>query len=59
MTSGGEKNDDFIKYALTSTDYRNRVVSFDMLYLEIYLGHLKQYKENALVLIENIKEEVK
>jgi len=55
----GEKNDDFIKYALTSTDYRNRVVSFDMLYLEIYLGHLKQYKENALVLIENIKEEVK
>ncbi len=55
----GVKNDDFIKYALTATDFRNRVVSFKILYLEIYLGHLKKYKQDALVLIKNINTEVK
>ena len=54
----GVKNDDFIKYALTSTDFRNRVVSYKFLYLEIYLDHLKKYKDNALELIENINTEV-
>ncbi|MEM5563868.1 DUF6090 family protein [Psychroserpens sp. AS72] len=51
-------NEDFVKYALTSIDYRNRVISFNSLYYDIYLGFLRQYKEGAYKLIENIDKEL-
>lgn len=46
--------DEFITYALESQDYRNRVTSFYSLFFIGYLGLLKQYKERALELIEEI-----
>ncbi|MFD2914293.1 DUF6090 family protein [Psychroserpens luteus] len=52
-------NEDFVKYALSSIDYRNRVISFYGLYFNGYLGHLKQYKEEALLLVETIDKEIK
>ncbi|WP_432410544.1 DUF6090 family protein [Rasiella sp. SM2506] len=56
--SNDEPNEEFITYALTSVDYRNRVVSFYGLYYKIYLDYLKQYKEAALVLIETIDNKI-
>lgn len=50
----GKLNEDFIEYALTSDDYINRVSSFDLLYYGIYLSHLRMYKEEAHLLIEDI-----
>jgi len=55
----GVFNEDFVKYALSSIDYRNRVISFYGLYHNGYLGHLRQYKEEALLLVENIDKEIK
>ena len=55
----GKINDEFIKYAITSTDYRNRVNSFYLLYFKIYLGHLREYKQESLKLIESINEKLK
>ena len=52
-------NKEFTKYALESQDYRNRVRSFYRLYYEIYLGHLKGYRESALILIEDINKGIK
>ena len=43
----GAFNEDLVKYALTSQDYRNRVVSFKGLYYNLYQGYLRQYKEEA------------
>ncbi|MFT4662285.1 MAG: hypothetical protein ACI8XB_002574 [Patiriisocius sp.] len=54
-----EINEEFIKYALSSVEYRNRIVSFEQLYYDIYLGQLRQYKEEAKVLITKINREVK
>ena len=58
------KSDELIMYQLTSSDYINRVSSFYMLYYEnyqgeSYLGHLRNYKENALFLIEKINKKIK
>jgi hypothetical protein len=51
-------NSEFIEYALTSTDYINRVNNFYTVYYTIYLGQLKEYREEALVLIENINRKI-
>ncbi|MEL4456519.1 DUF6090 family protein [Lutimonas vermicola] len=58
------KSDELIIYQLTSSDYINRVSSFYMLYYENYQGesyleHLRNYKENALFLIEKINKKIK
>jgi hypothetical protein len=58
------KSDELIIYELTSSDYMNRVNSFYTLYYESYLGesylgHLRNYKENALFLIEKINKKIK
>jgi hypothetical protein len=55
----GVFNEDFVKYALTSVDYRNRVVSFNSLYYNDYLDHLRHYKEDALAVIANIDKGIK
>lgn len=47
-------NEEFVKYALTSQDYLNRVTSWRRLYFNNYLGHLKDYKASALLLIEEL-----
>jgi len=52
-------NDEFIEYALSSTDYRNRVNSFYFLYYKIYLRHLRNYRQESLKLIESINEKLK
>jgi len=54
----GKVNSEFIEYALTSTDYINRVNNFYTVYYTIYLGQLKAYREEALVLIENINRKI-
>lgn len=48
------QNDEFVRYALEDSDYINRVASWRKLYFENYLGHLKEYKENALILIADL-----
>ena len=48
------RNEDFVEYALTSWDYQNRVASWHRLFFENYLGHLKDYKQEALVLIKDL-----
>jgi hypothetical protein len=53
------KNEDFVQYALTSSDYLNRVTAWHRLYHRNYLGHLKEYKENALHLIEELDTRTK
>lgn len=57
--SNREINEEFIKYALSSIDYRNRVISFHELYYIIYLSHLREYKEEAKVLISKLNSQVK
>tara|TARA_B110000091_G_C13646904_1_gene403674 strand:+ start:104 stop:790 length:687 start_codon:yes stop_codon:yes gene_type:complete len=52
-------NEDFIKYALESQDYRNRVRSFYGVYYELYLGLLKDYRASALILVEEINKGIK
>jgi len=54
----GVKNDELINYVLTSDDYMNRAHSFYLLYYGLYLGHLKDYKENALEMIEKINKKI-
>jgi len=54
----GVFNEELTKYALTSIDYRNRVVSFYNLYFKGYLNFLKEYKEEALQLIETIDKKI-
>ncbi len=49
-------NKEFIKYALESQDYRNRVQSFYGLYYIGHLGLLKSYRESALILIEDLNK---
>jgi len=53
------KNDKLTTYVLTSDDYINRVRSFYRLYYHSYLGHLKEYKVNAQVLINKIDKKIK
>lgn len=53
------KNEDFVEYALTSSDYINRVASWRRLYFDNYLGHLKDYKERAVLLIEDLDRRTK
>ncbi len=53
-----QPNAEFIEYALTSTDYRNRVTNFHALFYRLYLGQLKDYRKDALVLIENIDQKI-
>jgi hypothetical protein len=50
----GVKNDDFVEYALTDSDYINRVASWRRLYFHNYLDHLKEYKASALILIADL-----
>jgi len=50
------KSKEFVEYALTSPDYRSRVASWRRLYFNNYLGHLKDYKEAAMLLIEDLYE---
>lgn len=52
------KNDELINYVLTSDDYMNRVHSFHRLFYKSYLGHLEDYKENALVLLKKINNKI-
>jgi hypothetical protein len=52
-------NEELTKYALTSIDYRNRIISFYSLYYDGYIRHLSKYKEEALVLIETINSNIK
>jgi len=52
------KNYELTNYALTSDDYMNRVRSFYRLFYHSYLGHLKDYKENALDMIERINKKI-
>ena len=47
-------NDDLIKYLLTA-DYRTRVGSFYVLHYQIYLELIKEYKSEALKLIQRIE----
>ena len=54
----GRKNDELINYVLNSDDYINRVHSFYRLFYHSYLGHLADYKENALVMIEKINNKI-
>jgi hypothetical protein len=54
-----EINEEFIKYALSSIDYRNRVISFNELYYVIYLSHLRKYKEEAKKLINKLNSQIK
>lgn len=51
-------NTEFIEYALTTTDYINRVNNFYKLFYVLYLGQLKDYRNGALVLIENIDRKI-
>lgn len=51
-------NEDLTNYALTSIDYRNRIVSFHNLYYKGYLDYLKDYKEEALVLSKAIDKKI-
>ena len=48
------KNEEFVEYALNSPDYLNRVTVWKILYFEMYLGHLREYKVRALNLIEDL-----
>ena len=54
-----DSNSEFIVYALTSTDYVNRVNNFYAVFYKLYLGQLKEYREDAIVLIENINKKIK
>lgn len=49
-------NKEFIKYALESQDYRNRVHSFYRLYYILYLGQIKNYRESAFILLEDLNK---
>ncbi|MGK0413275.1 MAG: hypothetical protein ACJA1B_001478 [Polaribacter sp.] len=51
-------NVEFIEYALTSTDYINRVNNFYAVFYKLYLDQLKEYRKDALVLIENINRNI-
>jgi hypothetical protein len=53
------KNEDFVEYALSSSDYRNRATAWHRLYFNNYLGHLKYYKESALLLIDELDKRTK
>ncbi len=57
--TNSEINDGFIKYALSSIDYRNRVISFHELYYDVYLSYLREYKEEAKMLITKLNSQVK
>jgi len=52
----GIKNSEFVNYALNSPDYLNRVATWRRLYFVNYLGHLKDYKESASLLIEDLNK---
>lgn len=52
----GTKNDELTTYVLTSDDYVNRAHSFYRLYYGSYLGHLKKYKKDALLMIKKINK---
>ena len=52
-----EQNDDLIKYLLTD-DYRTRVGSFYILHYTIYLVLIKEYRGEALKLIEHIDNRI-
>lgn len=54
----GRKNDELIAYVLTSDDYINRVESFYRLFYHSYLGHLADYKLEALVMIDKINNKI-
>jgi hypothetical protein len=55
----GTFNEEFTQYALTSIDYRNRIILFYALYYNTYLTHFREYKEEALKLIESINKKIK
>ena len=54
----GVKNDELMTYMLTSSDYLNRVNYFYLLYYRGYLGHLKNYRKQAHVLIEKLNTKI-
>ncbi|MDP5091943.1 MAG: DUF6090 family protein [Polaribacter sp.] len=51
-------NAEFIEYALTSTDYLNRVNNFYAVFYMLLVGQLKEYREDALVLIKHIDQKI-
>jgi len=50
------KNDETILYMLNSWDYRNRVSAAYILQYQIYLRQLKEYKKDALMIIDDINK---
>lgn len=51
-------NEEFTTYALTSIDYRNRIILFYTLYYKTYLKYFRNYKEEALKLIKTINTKI-
>ena len=51
-------NEEIIHYMLNSWDYINRVTATYMLEQQIHLNQLKNYKKEALIIIENINREI-
>jgi hypothetical protein len=47
-------NDEFIKYALSDQDYKNRVATYYLLHYSIYTPLLKSFINDAQVLIKDI-----
>ena len=52
------ENDEKLGYMVNSTDYRNRVSSVYFLKHKVFLDHLKGFKKDALILIENIDKKI-
>ena len=48
-------NEDFIKYALESKDYKNRVATIQFLEYIAYLPEIKEFKEKGLEIIKKIE----
>jgi len=53
------KNEKFIDYTFSSGDYRNRVINFYTSFYLNYIQHLKGYRKEAKVLIEQIDQKLK
>ena len=54
--NNGVKNDEMILYMLNSWNYRNEVSAAYSLQYLVYLNQLKEYKKNALIVIEDINK---
>lgn len=56
--NNGVKNDEMILYMLNSWNYRNEVSAAYTLQYLVYLKQLKEYKKNALIVIEDINKRI-